>query len=114
MRNYVLRVSSDDIRSYQSSFLTTTKSERREGGETLFVTERESQKPKIDKFTKKSKVSHEFPPWMKDKTCKDCKQLGHVKSVCPTQRCKLCRKQGHSASYCPRLSDAAKALETEE
>lgn len=123
VRNYVLRVSSDDIRSYQSSFLTTTKSEmkkeivnelRREGGETLFVTERESQKPKIDKFTKKSKVSHEFPPWMKDKTCKDCKQLGHVKSVCPTQRCKLCRKQGHSASYCPRLSDAAKALETEE
>jgi hypothetical protein len=120
VRNYVLRSSNDDIRSYQASFLTTTMSEMksqiirelRGDSETLFVTEKETKRPKYDVKSKKS-FSSEFPPWMKDKVCKECNQIGHVKTVCPSQKCKLCHKQGHSANFCPRLSDAAKALDEE-
>jgi hypothetical protein len=120
VRNYVLRSSNDDIRSYQASFLTTTMSEMksqiirelRGDSETLFVTEKETKRLKYDVKSKKS-FSSEFPPWMKDKVCKECNQTGHVKTVCPSQKCKLCHKQGHSANFCPRLSDAAKALDEE-
>ena len=116
VRNYVLRTSQDDIRSYQSTFLTTTMEDmakqieksvvtklggKKKGSETVLFTEKDSKKPKL-------------PAWMKVKTCALCQQTGHVKSVCPTQKCKLCRGSGHSASYCPRLSDAAKALDDED
>jgi len=116
VRNYVLRTSQDDIRSYQSTFLTTTMEDmakqieksvvtklagKKKGSETVLLNEKESKKQKL-------------PPWMKDKTCTLCQQTGHVKSVCPSQKCKLCRGSGHSASYCPRLSDAAKALGDED
>jgi len=116
VRNYVLKTSQEDIRSYQSTFLTTTMEEMSKKIEKKIVDQLGGKRNSTETFLlteNESKKSKSLPAWMKDKVCSKCQQTGHVKSVCPSQKCKLCRGMGHSAGYCPRLSDAAKALDDE-